>query len=230
MVHKGTSAGLGDNMKLKVVLLVLVILFPGCLEDTQEEPSEQGENGFVGVGGYTNISMEIIHGESVRTPLLSTIRIMLNHTAAPMHADNMHKHVAAGNYDMTQYHRIIDDFWCRDFENNDGTGGYAADWYGYCNGQAMADASNSPAMNGPSRMKPTTVCSIARAALRPRPPTPPGAILLCPTTSTTTRGWTVFIPCLVKSRTVASVTAIFEVETDATIARCAGDHHQRHRG
>ena len=60
MVHKGTSAGLGDNMKLKVVLLVLVVLFPGCLEDTQEEPSEQGENGFVGVGGYTNISMEII--------------------------------------------------------------------------------------------------------------------------------------------------------------------------
>ena len=24
-----------------------------------------------------------------------------------------------------------------DFERGDGTGGYAADWYGYCNGQAM---------------------------------------------------------------------------------------------
>ena len=28
-----------------------------------------------------------------------------------------------------------------DFENNDGTGGYAAHWYGYCDGQYM---SNSP--------------------------------------------------------------------------------------
>ena len=24
-----------------------------------------------------------------------------------------------------------------DFERGDGTGGYAADWYGYCDGQAM---------------------------------------------------------------------------------------------
>ena len=61
-----------------------------------------------------------------------------------MHADNMLKHVTAGNYNMTHYHRIIDDFMVQggDFEKNDGNGGYAADWYGYCNGQAMANASN----------------------------------------------------------------------------------------
>ncbi|MBL6896828.1 MAG: peptidylprolyl isomerase, partial [Candidatus Poseidoniaceae archaeon] len=29
-----------------------------------------------------------------------------------------------------------------DFENNDGTGGYAYQWYGYCDGEAMSQASD----------------------------------------------------------------------------------------
>ena len=145
MVHKETTGGPTDTMKLKVVLLALVVLFPGCLEDTQEESSQPGESDYAENGRYTNISMEIIHGENVENATAQyTIRIILNHSAAPMHADNMLKHVTAGNYNMTHYHRIIDDFMVQggDFEKNDGNGGYAADWYGYCNGQAMANASN----------------------------------------------------------------------------------------
>ena len=91
----------------------------------------------------TVVAMEIYHGESLENALsVHNIEIELDFNAAPIHADNFLKHVQAGNYNGSIFHRIIDDFMIQggDFENGDGTGGYAYEWYGYCNGQAM----NSP--------------------------------------------------------------------------------------
>ena len=68
-----------------------------------------------------------------------TITISLDPEAAPVHTENLHLHAAAGEYDDSPFHRIIDGFMIQggDFERQDGTGGYAAKWFGYCNGEAM---------------------------------------------------------------------------------------------
>ncbi|MEC8250008.1 MAG: peptidylprolyl isomerase, partial [Candidatus Thermoplasmatota archaeon] len=95
------------------------------------------------------VTMEIYHGESLENALsVHNIEIELDLNAAPIHTDNFLKHIQAGNYNGATFHRIIDDFMIQggDFENGDGTGGYAYEWYGYCNGQAMnssAECSNS---------------------------------------------------------------------------------------
>ena len=82
--------------------------------------------------------MQIYQGERLEDALsIHTITIELDFTAAPIHVDNFIKHVDAGNYDGAIFHRIIDDFMIQggDFQNGDGTGGYAYQWYGYCDGK-----------------------------------------------------------------------------------------------
>ena len=79
-----------------------------------------------------------IGGEKVT----SEIDIQLYPDLAPSHVSSFLQHVDAGFYNQTTFHRIIDDFMMQggDFENSDGTGGYAASFYGYCNGQEEANA------------------------------------------------------------------------------------------
>jgi cyclophilin family peptidyl-prolyl cis-trans isomerase len=69
------------------------------------------------------------------------IVIQLNHTAAPIHANNFALLSTMGCYDGVIFHRVIDDFMIQtgDFTNGDGTGGHAAKFFGYCDGNATED-------------------------------------------------------------------------------------------
>ncbi len=65
-----------------------------------------------------------------------TVTIELYPDAAPAHVENFKLLVENGDYDGTIFHRVIDDFMIQggDFTRGDGTGGHAAKWFGYCNG------------------------------------------------------------------------------------------------
>ena len=70
-----------------------------------------------------------------------TLQIDLYDGEVPAHSINFRDHVSAGNYDGVNFHRIIDDFMIQggDFQNGDGTGGYAYSWHGYCNGYSVSE-------------------------------------------------------------------------------------------
>ena len=78
--------------------------------------------------------------DSLHIKHCGTIQFELYDNEAPIHSQNFRDHVAAGNYDGVLFHRIIDDFMIQsgDFQNGDGTGGYAYSWHGYCNGELIS--------------------------------------------------------------------------------------------
>lgn len=137
------------------LLCVMLMSAPGCLEETSSS-SSPGASGpcdsFEGLNNSTNgsvvsevdvptseVSLLISHAADGLNPTCYSVVIELDHVLAPNHADNFRTHSQLGNYDNVTFHRIIDDFMVQggDFENGDGTGGYAARWYGICDGQAM---------------------------------------------------------------------------------------------
>ncbi|MDA7555635.1 peptidylprolyl isomerase [Euryarchaeota archaeon] len=93
----------------------------------------------------TNISIEISYvpnGMDENSRNTSVINIELYNNDAPNHVDSFLTHIERGNYNSTIFHRIINNFMIQggDIEGLNGYGGYASNWYGYCDGTAASSS------------------------------------------------------------------------------------------
>ena len=85
-----------------------------------------------------NITLEVSYVPWNSTERINvSIVIELYPNEAPLHVDSFVSHIENYYYDFTIFHRVIDGFVIQggDIQNQGGTGGYAGDWYGYCNGE-----------------------------------------------------------------------------------------------
>jgi peptidyl-prolyl cis-trans isomerase B (cyclophilin B) len=130
LINDGTPTVAGIVALVGSIILVLFMAKFAASANTSELATE----------AYFHItwtdSSEQIHDEVVTIELFSE--------DAPKHVENLQLHAEAGNYDDTPFHRVISGFMIQggDFERGDGTGGYAAKWYGYCNGQEIDNSAD----------------------------------------------------------------------------------------
>lgn len=128
VMDNGSPTPLGLLVGLVAILLVLSSV--KVLDDFMDESASESQ-----------ATMQISYvpngmTESDRTT--ANIVIDLYAAEAPNHVENFIDHSNSGNYDATIFHRIIDSFMIQggDFESGSGSGGYAHNWYGYCDGAA----------------------------------------------------------------------------------------------
>jgi len=94
---------------------------------------------------HQNITLITLHVSYVPSGsddrVYGNIVIELFPNEAPLHVESFLSLIEGTYYDFTKFHRVIDGFVIQggDFENHDGTGGYAGGWYGYCNGESTSD-------------------------------------------------------------------------------------------
>ncbi len=75
-------------------------------------------------------------------PITGEIQIELYEDDAPMHVESFLTHVNNFQYDGIEFHRVISGFMIQggDIEGMAGSGGYAAHYYGWCNGEEIPES------------------------------------------------------------------------------------------
>jgi len=82
------------------------------------------------------VSLEVSYVDDSGERIEGIIEIELYQDLAPVHVENFMTHTQNFRYDFTTFHRVIESFMIQggDIDRENGAGGYAANWYGYCNG------------------------------------------------------------------------------------------------
>ena len=129
-----------------MLLLVSLRYVDGGLDLSSIFATDEDDSNPAPGGDVAQLSISYVPaGLSESDRVTVAVMIGLHTDAAPVHVDNFVKLAQNGDYDNTIFHRIIDNFMIQggDFTNMDGTGGHAAEFYGYCNGQPSATACSS---------------------------------------------------------------------------------------
>ena len=140
MDEKSISLGLGLQMfeqgnPTPLGLLVMVLSLAAFLVSIKIVSE------FLDDGGNPIVALEVqyvLNGQSVT----GEIQIELYKDDAPMHVESFLTHTGNFQYDGVEFHRVIDEFMIQggDIENKRGSGGYAAHYYGYCNGNQVPES------------------------------------------------------------------------------------------
>ncbi|MAZ23390.1 MAG: peptidylprolyl isomerase [Euryarchaeota archaeon] len=112
-----------------MIILTSIKLISDALQEDPENPV---------------VSLEVSYVDDSGERIEGTIQIELFQDLAPVHVENFITHAQNFRYDFTIFHRVIDGFMIQggDVDRQDGMGGYAANWYGYCNGESAASQSS----------------------------------------------------------------------------------------
>lgn len=140
MDEKSISLGLGFQMfdqgnPTPLGLLVMFLSLAGLLVSIKlaSEFLEEAHNPMV--------SMEVQYVQNGQT-VTGEIQIELYQDEAPMHVESFLAHVRSGAYVGIEFHRVISEFMIQggDIESMGGSGGYAAHYYGWCDGKQMPES------------------------------------------------------------------------------------------
>ena len=114
-------------------ILVFLVAFKFTGDAIENEPASES----------ILVTMEVsyVHPDNPDSRVEGSIVIELYPDDAPKHVESFLSHVDNFRYDSTTFHRVINDFMIQggDVEHLNGGGGYAANFYGFCNGQDSAD-------------------------------------------------------------------------------------------
>ena len=140
MDEKSISLGLGIQMfdqgnPTPIGLLVMVLSLAAFLVSIKfvSEFLDNGSNPVVALEVQYVLNGQTITGE---------IQIELYKDDAPVHVESFLTHTENFQYDGVEFHRVINKFMIQggDIENKRGSGGYAAHYYGFCNGEQVPES------------------------------------------------------------------------------------------